>query len=411
MIKNTNANCKILSTTIYNATATIKCLIYSTQTTPIPQGFRFYFKDLNGDLHKISNNIYWIDRYNSYEHSATHVDTNKYKEIILNIDISNNFTSKLQGTKWIRTGQLVLINQKDTDNKISWASEIFDLISEDFEIPLIKNFSIYSQKDNTIKINLDLSFISQDTFNYSTNNFILTANIYSLQTNQILETIPISNEDIINFKASVTSFNSYTEPVMINICVKNKQFEVLRNYNKLYKPFLKVSSTYIKDKDYNIKQVSTFFVKQEKQKISANYSMRRSTATPEFSTTPVYDINYNNLYVNRLILNNIEYSYVKDNIYINVSNASKFDKVLMDVWIEGEHVESDLDVTQEEGYLIKCDKKTIPINFDVVLRATAIGIEETFELKGLVINELTISEFLTVSEDLTIIDPNDLPEV
>ena len=165
MISGTNCDCKILKTEITETTALITMLVFGTKSTIPSQPFNIYIKDEgSNEKVKADNNTYWIDRINNYDYSNNNVDINKYKEILLKIDITKKNEADIIGNKWIRNIYIYFVNATDETNKIAWSSGKISLISEEFRIPDIPNVrfkavnEIYDDNANAYKANVDVEF-------------------------------------------------------------------------------------------------------------------------------------------------------------------------------------------------------------------------------------------------------------
>lgn len=260
MIKNTTADCKIKSVSINNTTASINCIIYSSSPTKVHQGFKFYILDKDGTTTEISENIYWIDRINNYNNDSINVDVNQYLETVLKIDITNQNKGRIENNKWVRDCTLILKNINDT-SKIAWSSEDLTLISKEFEIPTIQNLDIYSEEDYTLNIKFKYKYKSQLDFNYNNQNLYTTINVLSLYTNNVLETIDIEEENNFTSEVKTKLLNNFNTPIKIQIQLKTNRGDILSTTERVYIPFVRKTSTYIKTPT-GIKQVLAFYVKE-----------------------------------------------------------------------------------------------------------------------------------------------------
>ena len=161
LIKNTDgAYCKIKETKVSGLKAYITLVIYSSvpQTTADIMGninrvFSFYLRDLNStELVRLSHNNYWIDRNNNYNNDSNNIDINMHREIILEVDITNNNQSEMQEGRWVRRCNIILIDHT-TGSEEAWVSEDLELISKEIELPELIKFSIYKNSDNYLEIN------------------------------------------------------------------------------------------------------------------------------------------------------------------------------------------------------------------------------------------------------------------
>ena len=279
MIKGTNADCKLLKVTISETIATVTLLIFASKATNPAKAFRIYLKDLDtGKYTMANNNVYWIDQTNNYNYDSTNVDTKKYKEIMFNIDITRSNTSEISDKKWIRNCYIMLMDTSKEigSSGISWSSDLLTLISNEFEIPTVKNIDIQAknltifhldQEDLTkteyrgnIEVNFKLHFTSEKDFNYNNKNFSAFLNIRSVSTDEIIESKEISSSST-SLENTIISTKKYSlgAPVVIQILITNKNKDIMREYRKIFTPFKKYSNTYIKTKD-GVKKVIAFYI-------------------------------------------------------------------------------------------------------------------------------------------------------
>lgn len=315
MIIGTNAYCKLKEIKVTENIATITLLIFATQSTVPAKSFRICLKEEDGLITYADNNTYWIDQVNNYNYDSNNVDTKKHKEIMLSVDISRSNTSDIQGNRWVRNCYIYLIDaSKNIDAVPAWSSGLLHLISDDFEIPEIKNVSfdttqlstryvygivsvdslpeqenaiqnvLYKVKVNDvdhyfrwsgrefyeaeletelcgkIKTKFTLHYNTEKDFNYNNDNFSALLNIRSVATNNILETkeIATSSIDIYN---EIETTQSYLlgNPIIVQLLITNKNGDVLKDIRKIYKPIRKYSNGFLKT-DEGIKRILAFFV-------------------------------------------------------------------------------------------------------------------------------------------------------
>ena len=150
MIQDTNADCKITDISIQQNIALISCVIFSNAATRPAQSFRFFLKDMeDNSIELLSEKVYWIDNTNNAL-GTKNINVNKYKEVLLQIDISKDNTAQIKNKHWVRECVLYLVNTKNTHNSPAWKSNTLTLVSAEFEIPEIKyQFQkIYELKDD-----------------------------------------------------------------------------------------------------------------------------------------------------------------------------------------------------------------------------------------------------------------------
>lgn len=260
LIKNTDgAYCKIKETKVSGLKAYITLVIYSSvpQTSEDIMGnihrvFSFYLRDLNStELVRLSHNNYWIDRNNNYDNDSNNIDINLHREIILEIDITNNNQSEMQDGRWIRRCNIILIDHT-TGSEEAWVSEDLELISKEIELPELIKFSIYKNSDNYLEINFKYKYESQEDFSYINSNIYYDLAIKTTYSNETIEhrefyssqDNPINNTDI-----SYISENKYTEPVIVCMQIKNLKGETISIENKFFNPLINSNRVTIKDND------------------------------------------------------------------------------------------------------------------------------------------------------------------
>lgn len=260
LIKNTDgAYCKIKETKVSGLKAYITLVIYSSvpQTTKDSMGnihrvFSFYLRDLNStELVRLSHNNYWIDRNNNYNNDSNNIDINLHREIILEVDITNNNQSEMQEGRWIRRCNIILIDHT-TGSEEAWVSEDLELISKEIELPELTKFSVYKNSDNYLEINFKYKYESQEDFSYINSNIYYDLAIKTTYSNETIEhrefyssqDNPINNTDI-----SYISENKYTEPVIISMQIKNLKGETISIENKFFNPMINSNRVTIKDND------------------------------------------------------------------------------------------------------------------------------------------------------------------
>ena len=268
LIKNTDgAYCKIKETKVSGLKAYITLVIYSSvpQTTEDSMGnihrvFSFYLRDLNStELVKLSHNNYWIDRNNNYNNDSNNIDINLHREIILEVDITNNNQSEMQEGRWVRRCNIILIDHT-TGSEEAWISEDLELISKEIELPELTKFSIYKNSDNYLEINFKYKYESQEDFSYINSNIYYDLAIKTTYSNETIEhkefyssqNNPINNTDI-----SYISENKYTEPVIICMQIKNLKGETISIKYKFFNPLINSNRVTIKDNDLlSVKSIS-----------------------------------------------------------------------------------------------------------------------------------------------------------
>lgn len=309
MIKNTNADCKIRDIKISGSTAYVTIIFSSSKATPEPRVFNFYIQDSKTrEQVLLSNTNYWIDRYNNYDNRALNVDINMYKQIVLQIDITNNNKSDMINNKWVRNCYLVLVDVTDKRPINAWYSEELDLISKELSVPNIENLLLHSTSKYKLNISWDFKYESQEDFNYNNTNIYSEIIIKSPYTHTPLETIIMSSDTKSNTK-KITCLNVYKEPILIEILLKNLRGDILKRKEVFYKPVPRTTNTYIKTSQ-GIKKVSTFFIKKEENE-------------------NLYGINLNLASINVATLGTFSIYIEEEKDIFIINNESTFDKTEM----------------------------------------------------------------------------------
>lgn len=249
LIKNTDGSyCKIKETKVSGLKAYVTLVIYSSvpQTSEDKLGnvhrvFSFYLRDVGStELYKLSHNNYWIDRNNNYNNDSNNVDINMHKEIILEIDITNNNQSEMQENRWLRKCNIVILDHT-TGADEAWVSEDLVLISKEIELPTLTNLKINTGKDNILTVSFKYKYESQEDFNYINENLNTIIEIKSVYSRETLETCEFPHYLNENTQEETIMFNSiheYTEPIIINIYIKNLKGDVLQHSSNFFNPLI-----------------------------------------------------------------------------------------------------------------------------------------------------------------------------
>lgn len=248
LIKNTDGSyCKIKEIKISGLKAYVTLVIYSS--TPqisednkgnIHRVFSFYLRDINStELYKLSHNNYWIDRNNNYDNNSNNIDINMHKEIILEIDITNNNKASMQENRWVRQCNIVLIDHTTAFTE-AWVSEDLSLISKEIELPNISNIYITTNKTKNLITSFKYSYKTQEDFNHINKNLETKIIIKSIYSREILESYNLPHilldspqQGTINF----TSTNSYDSPVIVEIYLLNLKGDILYQYITQFTPY------------------------------------------------------------------------------------------------------------------------------------------------------------------------------
>ena len=265
LIKNTDATyCKIKDIKVSGLEAYITVLVYSSkpQTTEDNLGrtsrvFAFYLKDKDtGNITRLSNNNYWVDRCNNYNNDSTNIDINLYKEIILTVDISNLNQSKMLNNRWVRECVLLILDQQSSSTEPLWNSEDLELISQEIVIPTISNIKINIDSNSVLHINFKQEFESQEDFNYINNNLKTIVRILSAYNNSLIEEYELTSSDFENNIADINTFNhEYNSPIIVEINLLNNNNEILLQHRKFYNPI--ASHRVFIEQDGVVKQINT----------------------------------------------------------------------------------------------------------------------------------------------------------
>ena len=278
MIKGTNANCTILKILVTKTNAFVTFIISSVMPSAQNFPFKFYIKDYD-NIEKtttrtlISNNRYWIDRLDNYVSDSNNIDINMYKEITFKIDITNKYKSPLVEGKFVRECQFYLLN--DSTNEIAWESNKVTLISEKIEVPKITNVIINTDTNFITSGSFKYEYKSDADFNFNNSHLFTEIIVKSPQTDDILETVRIEDEDALYSTVKFQLLKTYDKPILIVILLKsytnsekiisewltnpnnetvheNDYIEkviggtVIETYKILYVPTIKYSNLYIK---------------------------------------------------------------------------------------------------------------------------------------------------------------------
>ena len=271
MIAGTNTDCKILNIEIQDSTAIVTLLLFANKTTFPAKAFQFYIQNKNDTLNEItlaSNNIYWVDYNTSFTNDLNNININKYREVKLEIDITNSNSSLIIDNKWVRECYIHILDTESILRKPAWSSDLLTLISKEFQTPQIKSFTYYSEfvgenlNEDYYKIHLDVALMyeSQIDYNYSNKNFYYIVNIKSASTDSLLETI-VSPNAVLPSNFSIESSDAYpfNRAIILELIIKNKLNQTILKYSKSFMPTKKLSNTFVKTKE-GIKRVLGFYV-------------------------------------------------------------------------------------------------------------------------------------------------------
>lgn len=253
MIKGTKSNCTIKDVKVSKSTAYITLIVTSSElnnpSIPFQIGIRDYNLDnlsnsrqlvLLDSLRKsdlgyhycisndatiiskdtmVSNTIYWLDTIHNYSDDSYNININMYREIILEVDITNNNKSSIIDNKFVR--QIHIYFKNVETGKIIWNSETIVLISSLIELPSIKNLSIKTDKNYNISCSFKYNYEHDSDYNYNNKHLFTTINVISPQNNTLLESLLIEDEDYKTSTVKFTLTKQYTETIIIKIILKN----------------------------------------------------------------------------------------------------------------------------------------------------------------------------------------------
>lgn len=187
ILTGTNSRAKILNVLIRKSKAYITLLIHSDIPEPSPKVLNFYLRENNTQI-KISPNNYWLDYRNNTDSSFNNVDIGMHKEIILEIDITNQGRAPMQGPRWVRHCQLVIRDMTDIARNV-WVSEYMTLVSDEIELPRMTSINVFNTNDfQNLVVQARFHYESQQDFNYSNQNLYTAISIRSSITHKVLET-------------------------------------------------------------------------------------------------------------------------------------------------------------------------------------------------------------------------------
>lgn len=258
MIQGTSASCKLVSTKVSKAKAYIKLIISSTKPAEEQKYYRFYIQE-DSQLSLISNNNYWIDRNTNYNNDGNNIDINMYHELLIEVDITAGNGGKMVGNRWVRECQLVLVDE-DFNKTPVWYSETLYLVSDEIELPDIQELNIYNT-DNFTKLHVELlyKYKSQADFNYNNENLYTKIVLRSNATSKILDEAIIYEEDSFNSRIYYVFEGTFDAYVDVQIQIYNNAGQIVKQFTKLYKAYLRRFKTYVKNNG-KAKQVNSIFV-------------------------------------------------------------------------------------------------------------------------------------------------------
>ena len=334
MIKGTNTDCKITDITVVGSTATVTCLFFANTTTENPVGVNFLLVDEDTrEIYKVDNTTYWIDYINAYETNLLNVNINGYKEVKLSVDITNSNKSEMQFKRWYRKCFLILVNTEDVYNNVLWSSENLDLVSDEIEIPLIKNLFMYNKEvpidnsgntENRLFLEFNYSYKSDADFNYDNSNIKTVIITKSVSTGKEIEKIETDTKEKM-FIESVLSY-SLTEPILVEIYIINLKNQVLQTYTYIHKPFIKRVYGYIRTSS-GVKKIRRLVVKKEENLLASNPN---NLAIRLNYSTPIY------AHYDRIKYNKDGVDYYKTILHVDTYiQETNFDTSIISIMVDG----------------------------------------------------------------------------
>lgn len=271
MIRNTDSECKVLSTRVTKSKAVIRMLIHSRVPQEIRDKdnpmeivrpnrvFQFFFRE-GQTMHKISNTKYWIDRNNNYDMDSLNIDINQHKEFNIELDISRSGNANMKGRRWVRKGMIVLrdITESPSD---AWFSQEIEFVSDEVEVPDIKDIQVFSQDEfNKLHVRVQYLYKTHQNFSFTNQNLYTAISIRSNETQQILENAILYEQEMSKGWVGYTFNTKYDTFIVIDVELKNLRGETLVKVSKLYKPFIKNFIFYTKYQG-KVRRVERIYVK------------------------------------------------------------------------------------------------------------------------------------------------------
>lgn len=270
MISGTNADCKIVGISVSGTIATITLVVFATVATYPSKPFSFAVQDVGSETRKyISNNVYWIDRNNNYDNDSKNVDTNKYKEIILTLDITNGYEADIDDWKWIRKCSILMLDKTKSRESVAWSSGVLTLVSDAFDVPAVTNIG-FSDEDTAhvvavdrdmthIGVSFDLKYASKSDFSYDASNIRVFVRFASARTDRAIEEKEVVIGESLHCKVVSDEFYDFRVPIAICISVCDMKKRIHSTYRKICRPFRKRSDTFVKT-PLGIRKANAIFV-------------------------------------------------------------------------------------------------------------------------------------------------------
>lgn len=278
LIRGTNSQAKILNVSIRKSTAYLTLLIHSDIPEPNPKVLNFFLRE-GSKMTKISPNNYWIDYRNNTDSSFNNVDIGMHKEIILEIDITDQGRAPMRGPRWVRDCQLVIRDVTDVAQSV-WVSEYLTLISDEIALPRMTSINVFN-RDNFEKLVVQARFHydSQEDFNYTNQNLYTAISIRSNITQRVLETA-IMYESMMYAGEIEYTFDS-REPIVTRMYFDTIQWAYANEVDMNLPP----GSTYeiwkhlVVLSDLNVENISTFEIRTDSERIEYRLDSEASWET------------------------------------------------------------------------------------------------------------------------------------
>lgn len=266
VLNGTNSRAKILGVLVRKSTAYITLLIHSDIPEPTPKVLNFYLREKDNEI-KISPNNYWLDYRNNTDSSFNNVDIGMHKEIILEVDITNQGRAPMRGPRWVRDCQLVIRDMTDVAKTV-WVSEYLTLVSDEIELPRMTSINVFNRDDfEKLVVQARFQYDSQQDFNYSNQNLYTAISIRSSITQRVLETAILYETQM--YSGQVEYVFDAREPIVTRMYYDTVQWAYANEVNMS----MPAGSSYEVWKhlavlsDLGIENISTFEIRTDSERI------------------------------------------------------------------------------------------------------------------------------------------------
>lgn len=193
-IRGTNAEAKILSTTIKKSLAYVRVLIHASKLEPLARCLRFGIREGDGRVRYLSPINYWLNYNQNNQHGLNDVALGLQKEITVTIDLTAQGKGRLELDRWVKICQIVIEDTTQTP-KVVWVSERLLLYSEPIDLPTITSIQSYNRNDyKDLVVKVRFEYDVQRDFVFSNQNLYTAIQLKSNQTFQVLETAILYEE-------------------------------------------------------------------------------------------------------------------------------------------------------------------------------------------------------------------------